>query len=583
MKETRHQPLWASCGTASSHGSSRCWRTRSGNSTRSTASSSRSAAVRPQDHMGAYRWCSNGCPPCDRLAMCKAFIGKTVWNFDTTSGPDRRHPPPSGPAPAVRLRRSANALGVDLLARLRRIRQKRVPAGNPRGDGQGPLWRQARRARQPRRTAIRAREKAAAKPETAPPRARQRGRRRKGEPRRRRRIRHGCNCKLNRGLKENLADLPASCDWGCKKNSKGKTECWRGYKAHLDVIDGDIPVSFILTSASLHDSQAAIPLAQMTAGRIVNLYDLADAAYDAKEIREMSARLGHVALIDHNPRRGEKIEFSRRKPGATTNARPSSASTAICTKSTADGTSGCAARRRWRRIWPSGCWSSPPSRCSECFPDRPRGRLPSLKTRPRPGGGAGVCPETSEKREKRPVASVFQQPLRLFVRKSCKIPCVQAWHGHPARVSWAGRPCHEGVLQEPQYDRVLSPVANTLLCSQNRNRPILHFLIFTSEQHKERSVFGNTALATLYLSGMKTIHSAEYRALLGWLREQRQSRGLTMRAVAAKLDVPHSWVCKIETGERRLDVCEYLALCQAIGCDYQKGMRMLMDARGRGR
>jgi hypothetical protein len=28
---------------------------------------------------------------------------------------------------------------------------------------------------------------------------------------------------------------------------------------------------------------------------------------------------------------------------------------------------------------------------------------------------------------------------------------VQAWHGHPARVSWAGRPCHEGVLQEPQF------------------------------------------------------------------------------------------------------------------------------------
>ena len=109
----------------------------------------------------------------------------------------------------------------------------------------------------------------------------------------------------------------------------------------------------------------------------------------------------------------------------------------------------------------------------------------------------------------------------------------------------------------------------------------MHFLIFTSEQCKACSVFGNTALATLYLTGMKTIHSAEYRALLGWLREQRQSHGLTMRAVAAKLDVPHSWVCKIETGERRLDVCEYLALCQAIGCDYQKGMRMLMDARGR--
>jgi hypothetical protein len=33
------------------------------------------------------------------------------------------------------------------------------------------------------------------------------------------------------------------------------------------VIDGDIPVSAILTSASLHDSQIAIPLAQMSAVR----------------------------------------------------------------------------------------------------------------------------------------------------------------------------------------------------------------------------------------------------------------------------------------------------------------------------
>ena len=76
------------------------------------------------------------------------------------------------------------------------------------------------------------------------------------------------------------------------------------------MVDGDLPVSWLLTSASLHDSQAAIPLAQMSARRVTSLYDLADAAYDAKEIREMSARLGHVALIDHHPRRGEKREFA---------------------------------------------------------------------------------------------------------------------------------------------------------------------------------------------------------------------------------------------------------------------------------
>ena len=81
-------------------------------------------------------------------------------------------------------------------------------------------------------------------------------------------------------------------------------------KLHLDVIDGDIPVSAILTSASLHDSQVAIPLAQMSAMRVINLYDLADAAYDAKEIRAMSLRLGHVPIIDDNPGRGAKREFA---------------------------------------------------------------------------------------------------------------------------------------------------------------------------------------------------------------------------------------------------------------------------------
>ena len=115
---------------------------------------------------------------------------------------------------------------------------------------------------------------------------------------------------LERGLDENLADLPRACDWGTKKDSKGKKLCWRGYKLHIDVIDGDLPISWLLTSASLHDSQAAIPLAQMSGQRVTSLYDLADAAYDAAAIREMSARLGHVAIIDHNPRRGEKQELA---------------------------------------------------------------------------------------------------------------------------------------------------------------------------------------------------------------------------------------------------------------------------------
>jgi hypothetical protein len=160
-------------------------------------------------------------------------------------------------------------------------------------------------------TAIHAREKAVAKPKPPPePKRGRRGRHRKDEPPSPPRDPARLQCQLQRDLKANLADLPAACDGGCKKNSQSKVECWRGYKLHLDVIDGDIPVSAILTSASLHDSQVAIPLAQMSAERIISLYDLADDAYNAKKIREMSERLGHVAVIDRNPRRGEKIQFS---------------------------------------------------------------------------------------------------------------------------------------------------------------------------------------------------------------------------------------------------------------------------------
>ena len=62
-------------------------------------------------------------------------------------------------------------------------------------------------------------------------------------------------------------------------------ESWIGYKLHLDAIDGGIPVSCLLTSASVHDSQAAIPLATLTARRVDSLYDLMDSAYDAPVIR----------------------------------------------------------------------------------------------------------------------------------------------------------------------------------------------------------------------------------------------------------------------------------------------------------
>ena len=107
-------------------------------------------------------------------------------------------------------------------------------------------------------------------------------------------------------LPQMLADLPSHCSVGTKRNAKGHTTSWIGYKLHIATADGDVPVACVLTSAHVHDSQVAIPLAKITAARVTNLYDLMDSAYDAPEIADHSRALGHVPIIDHKTRRGEK-------------------------------------------------------------------------------------------------------------------------------------------------------------------------------------------------------------------------------------------------------------------------------------
>ena len=104
-------------------------------------------------------------------------------------------------------------------------------------------------------TAIAVREKPKAKA-SKPKTPRKRGRPRNGEarPKEPRRLDRQLNGGLS--LKQMLADLPNAGDIGTKRNAKGYKTSWQGYKFHLDVSDGDIPISGLLTAASLHDSQA---------------------------------------------------------------------------------------------------------------------------------------------------------------------------------------------------------------------------------------------------------------------------------------------------------------------------------------
>ena len=109
-------------------------------------------------------------------------------------------------------------------------------------------------------------------------------------------------------LPDMLKDLPTACDVGTKKNSKGYKISWVGYKLHIDVADGGIPISAVLTSASTHDSQVAIPLAKISRERVTNLYDVMDSAYDVPQINAMSRELGHIPLIDVHPRRDQALK-----------------------------------------------------------------------------------------------------------------------------------------------------------------------------------------------------------------------------------------------------------------------------------
>lgn len=138
-------------------------------------------------------------------------------------------------------------------------------------------------------TSIDAREKPVKKVKVVKPK-KKRGRPRKGEVRTKEPTR--LERQQSMGPEEMLWELPKACDVGTKMNSKGYKESWVGYKLHIDAADGHIPVSCVLTSASVHDSQVTLPLAELSCQRVTNLYDLMDSAYDSPIIREHSRSQG---------------------------------------------------------------------------------------------------------------------------------------------------------------------------------------------------------------------------------------------------------------------------------------------------
>lgn len=65
----------------------------------------------------------------------------------------------------------------------------------------------------------------------------------------------------------------------------------------------------------------------------------------------------------------------------------------------------------------------------------------------------------------------------------------------------------------------------------------------------------------------KGIHDRRYRWVVERLVQKRKEKGLSQAAVAALLGKPQQYVSRYETGERRLDIFEYLDAADALGLD----------------
>jgi hypothetical protein len=247
-----------------------------------------------------------GHPPHDRRPLLRAFLAKALGNFPTTEALiERLQADPTlrrlcgwetrGQVPE----RSTFSRAFAEFARGAVLDQIHVWLVQQHLAGV-LVWHVSRDS-----TAIEARERSHKPPPPPPPPPKKRGGPKKSEPPRikeptRIQRQYAAPATATEAL---LAELPDWCDVGAKRNANGDLERWRGYKFHVDTGDEGIPLGCFTTSASMHDSQAAIPLARTTATRVNSLYDLMDAAYDAEEIWNTSYLLGHVPIIDLNPRR----------------------------------------------------------------------------------------------------------------------------------------------------------------------------------------------------------------------------------------------------------------------------------------
>jgi transcriptional regulator with XRE-family HTH domain len=73
----------------------------------------------------------------------------------------------------------------------------------------------------------------------------------------------------------------------------------------------------------------------------------------------------------------------------------------------------------------------------------------------------------------------------------------------------------------------------------------------------------------------KTLGSKRHKALIDLLIAKREAAGMTQADLAARLGEYQSFVARLESGQRRVDVVEFLELAEALGFDPAKAISAL--------
>lgn len=111
-----------------------------------------------------------------------------------------------------------------------------------------------------------------------------------------------CEKQLSQSYQEMINDISMHCDFGSKVSSKGHRLNWIGYKLHVDVADGSIPISCKLTSASVNDAIMAIPLSIKSSQKVTVFYEVMDKGYYVDAIGKFIESNGRKALIHKCPK-----------------------------------------------------------------------------------------------------------------------------------------------------------------------------------------------------------------------------------------------------------------------------------------